>query len=235
MLIPVNKLPSLFKPYPFKSFKMKAINAEQAIDLGPNPSLKDISTLIQTLVDGEIDASLLVPIDLKYLVAMLAFHAYPKQSWTLNLTCPDCGFVHQKTVTIKDFPPVPSLDEKDPYPLTIDDSIHKYELGYAPVSAFETLKVGESANIDIVAAHVLSIDGSKENIREKLLAIEDFGVLGLMYKAILKYFQVETYSEFKCPKCGNVYKVPMSAVEVTQYTPFLDEKTPSKYKINFRI
>ena len=235
MLIPVNKLPSNFKPYDFKSFTMKAINAEQAINLGPEPTLMDIRKLIQTLVNDEIDASKLVPIDLKYLVAMLAFHAYPKQSWTLKLTCPECGHPHTKVVEMKDFPPVPSLSDDDPYPLTIDDGKHVYELGYASVEAISGIEIGKSENIDVIAAHIISIDGNTDDIKKKLLEIEDFGVLGLMYQAILKYFEVETYAEFKCPKCEKTYKVAMSAIEVTQYTPFLDEKTPSRYKTNFRL
>lgn len=235
MIIPVTKLPSNFKPYSFKSFKMKAINAQQAIDLGTNPSLTDIRKLIQTLVDDEIDASVLVPIDIKYLLAMLAFHAYPQQTWTLNLTCPECGHNHKKVIRIEDFPPVPSLEDNDPYPLTIDDGKHVYELGYATVDALEAIDTNNAANIDVIAAHIISIDGDKENIKEKLLGIEDFGILGLMYQAILKFFQVETYAEFQCPKCGKPYKVAMSAVEVTQYTPFLDKETTSRYKTNFRI
>ena len=154
MLIPVNMLPSNFKPYPFKSFKMKALTVKQALDLGKSPSLEDLTKLIQTLTDDEIDASLLVPIDLKYLVAMLAFHAYPKQSWTLTLTCPHCKDVHTKTITIKDFPPVPSLEDKDPYPLTIDDGTHIYELGYAPASKLEMLgKDGDTDYLKLIAAH----------------------------------------------------------------------------------
>ena len=235
MLIPVKKLPSNFKPYDFKSFTMKAINAEQAINLGANPTLMEVRNLIQTLVNDEIDASKLVPIDLKYLVAMLAFHAYPKKSWTLSLTCPECGCAHKKVVELKDFPPVPSLSDDDPYPLMIDDGTHKYELGYASVEALEKIDLEKAQNIDVIAAHTIAIDGEKENIKEKLLGIEDFGVLGLMYQAISKYFNVETYAEFKCPKCGQIYKVAMSAIEVTQYTPFLDEDTAGKYKVNFRL
>ena len=90
MIIPVTSLPSNFKPYKFKSFKMKAMSLQQAIDLGKDPSLQEVVKLLQVLVGDEIDASLLVPVDVKYLVAMLAFHAYPKQKWELNLTCPHC-------------------------------------------------------------------------------------------------------------------------------------------------
>ena len=249
MIIPVNKLPSGFKPYPFKSFKMKAISLQQAIDLGSHPTLKDLTGLIQGLVGDEIDANLLVPIDVKYLLAMLAFHAFPKQSWTLNLVCPHCQTEHKRAVTMKDFPPVPSLTEKDPYPLTIDDGTHVWEIGYAPVTAMDALtatdkivkdtETGEftytGEYLDLVEPYILAVDGSKEGIRQKLLELEDFTILNLMVEAIKKYFTVDTYSEMVCPKCSKKYKVPLSAVEVTQYTPFLDKATVGKYKTNFRL
>lgn len=249
MLIPVNKLPSGFKPYPFKSFKMKAISLQKAIDLGGSPTLKDITNLIQDLVDNEIDASLLVPIDIKYLLAMLAFHAFPKQSWTLNLVCPHCQHEHKRAVTMKDFPPVPSLADDDPYPLTIDDGKHVWEIGYASATAMDALtgkdKITKDTDsgefvytgeyLDLVEPYILSVDGSKDGIRQKLLDIEDFTILGLMVEAIKKYFTEDTYSEMECPKCKKKYKVPLSAVEVTQYTPFLDKATIGKYKTNFRL
>lgn len=249
MIIPVNKLPSGFKPYPFKSFKMKAISLQKAIDLGTSPSLKDLTNLIQELVGDEIDASLLVPIDVKYLLAMLAFHAFPKQSWTLNLVCPHCKCEHKRAVTMKDFPPVPSLSESDPYPLTIDDGTHVWSIGYAPVAAMDALtsqnkitkdtETGEftytGEYLDLVEPYILSVDGSTEGIRQKLLEIEDFTILSLMVEAIKKYFTEDTYSEMECPQCKKKYKVPMSAVEVTQYVPFLDAATVSKYKTNFRL
>ena len=56
MLIPVTKLPSNFKPYKFKSFKIRAINLQDAVDLGANPKLSEIQDLIQKLVDGDINA-----------------------------------------------------------------------------------------------------------------------------------------------------------------------------------
>lgn len=249
MLITVNKLPSNFKPYTFKSFKMKALTLQQAIDLNSNPTLKDIVALIQTLVNDEIDASTLVPIDVKYILAMLAFHAFPKQSWTLDLVCPHCNEKHKRSITMKDFPPVPSLTDDDKYPLTIDDGVHVYELGYPTIESMDALMekmandkgtpildmTSVSDYLDAVEPYILSIDGNKEGIRESLLTIEDFGILSLMVEAIQKYFVDETYTEFVCPKCGKKYSVPLSAVEVTQYTPFLDETSASKYKTNFRL
>ena len=249
LIIPVNKLPSGFKPYPFKSFKMKAMSLQNAIDLGSHPTLTDLTNFIQGLVGDEIDASLLVPIDVKYLIAMLAFHAFPKQSWTLNLVCPHCQFEHKRSVTMKDFPPVPSLSEKDPYPLTIDDGKHVWEIGYASVASMDALtdkdKITKDTDtgeftytgeyLDLVEPYILAVDGSKDGIRQKLLDIEDFTILSLMVEAIKKYFTSDTYSEMECPQCKKKYKVPMSAVEVTQYTPFLDKTTVGKYKTNFRL
>ena len=252
MIIPVNKLPSNFKPYPFKSFKMKAISLQQAVDLGSNPKLSDIVKLIQELTGGEIDAKLLVPIDVKFLLSMLAFHAFPKQSWTLNLVCPHCGEPHKRSVTLKDFPPVPSLSNDDPYPLVIDDGVHVWEMGYASIEATENLidklkEMGYNPSsgfpvdmdtkqaMDFVIPYILSVDKSTEGIREKLLGLEDFGVLELMLEVIKRYFTEDTYSEFTCPKCKEKYRVSMSAIEVSQHTPFRDKATTSKYKINFRI
>jgi DNA-directed RNA polymerase subunit RPC12/RpoP len=234
MIIPVNNLPSRFKPYPFKSFKLKAISVKQALELGPSPSLEDITKLIQELAGDEIDASLLVPIDLKFLVATLAFQAYPNQSWTLNLACPHCGKPFKKAVTIKDFPPVPSLEESDPYPLTIDDGKHVYELGYASVQSLKDIS-DESDYMQILAAHVKAVDGKSDNVRDALLDIEDFGILSLMVQAIKKYFSTETYATYTCPECKKDFRVPLSAVEVTQFTPFLDQEAPGKYKVNFRL
>lgn len=249
MIIPVTKLPSGFKPYPFKSFKMKAMSLQQAIDLGKDPSLQDIVKLLQVLVGDEIDASILVPVDVKYLVAMLSFHAYPKQQWTLNLVCPHCQHEHRRSVTMQDFPPVPSLAEDDPYPLTIDDGVHIWEIGYAPISAMDALTskdritedlatgalVYTGEYLDLIEPYILSVDGSKDGIRQKLMGIEDFTILSLMVEAVKRYFTKDTYSEMVCPKCNKTYKVPMSAVEVTQYTPFLDKATVGKYKTNFRL
>lgn len=234
MIIPVNNLPSRFKPYPFKSFKLKAISVKQALELGPSPSLEDIQKLIQELAGDEIDASLLVPIDLKFLVATLAFQAYPNQSWTLNLACPHCEKPFRKAVTIKDFPPVPSLEDSDPYPLTIDDGKHVYELGYASVQSLKDIS-DEADYMQILAAHVKAVDGKSDNVREALLDIEDFGILSLMVQTIKKYFSTETYATYTCPECKKDFRVPLSAVEVTQFTPFLDQEAPGKYKVNFRL
>lgn len=250
MIIPVTQLPSGFKPYPFKSFKMKAITMQNAIDLGRNPSLKEITALIQNLAGDEIDASLLVPIDVKYILAMLSYHAYPKQTWTLKLICPYCKYEHTKNVTMKDFPPVPSLSEEDPYPLTIDDGTHVWELGYASSEAVdkflgknnittatnaEELMQDMSKAIDMVEPYILSVDHSTKGIREKLLGMEDLGLLGYMVEVIQKFFTEDTYSEMTCPKCKKKYRVPMSALEVAQYTPFRNAATTGKYKTNFRL
>ena len=246
MIIPVNALPSNFKPYKFKSFKMRAMNLQQAIDLGKNPPLVEVAKLIQVLVDDEIDASKLAPVDVKYLLAMLAFHAYPKQTWTLDLTCPHCDDKHKRTITMKDFPPVPSLTDEDPYPLTIDNG--KWELGYPTLEAWDDMvsKLNLTQNttlddfdpakfVDIIAPYVLRVDGSSEGIREKILAIDDFCLLNLMLEAIKRYFLDDTQAEFECPKCKKKYSVALSAVEVTQYTPFLDKATLGRYKTNFRL
>lgn len=246
MIIPVNALPSNFKPYKFKSFKMRAMNLQQAIDLGKNPPLVEVAKLIQVLVDDEIDASKLAPVDVKYLLAMLAFHAYPKQTWTLDLTCPHCEDKHKRTITMKDFPPVPSLTDEDPYPLTIDNG--RWELGYPTLEAWDDMisKLNLTQNttlddfdpakfVDIIAPYVLRVDGSSEGIREKILAIDDFCLLNLMLEAIKRYFLDDTQAEFECPKCKKKYSVALSAVEVTQYTPFLDKEATSRYKTNFRL
>lgn len=248
MLIPVKSLPSNFKPYKFKHFNMKAMSLQQAIDLGKNPTLKDITKLLQILVGDEIDASALVPVDVRYLLAMLSFHAYPKQSWTLELTCPHCKDKHKRSITMQDFPPVPSLTDDDPYPLTIDDGKHVWELGYPSVEAWDDMvsKLGMSRNtdiselnpatfVDLVTPYILKVDGTAENIREKVLEIDDFGVLNVMLEAIKAYFLDDTEAEFECPKCKEKYSVALSALEVTQYTPFLDKAATSRYKVNFRL
>lgn len=244
MIIPITKLPSNFKPYPFKSFKMHAINLQQALDLGDNPSISEIAELIQKLTDDTIDASLLTPIDLKYLIAMLSFHAYPKKSWTLDVVCPHCNSNVKQQITANDFPPIPSLTDDDAYPLNIDDGTHVYELGYPSLKSISTL-IDKMSNktepgslvdyLDTVEPYILSIDGNTENIRTKLLSIEDLGVLHLMLETINKFFADDTYGEFKCPHCSKSYKIPLSALEVTQYTPFLNTPETSKYKTNFRL
>ena len=254
MLIQVDKLPSNFKPYKFKSFSMKAMTLQQAIDLGKNPKLKDIVNLFRTLVDDKIDVSQLVPIDVKFLLSGLSFHAYPKQTWTIDVTCPHCRKSHKRTIKMEDFPPVPSLSDDDPYPLTIDDGVHVWELGYATVDAtdelIEKLKLSgvdkeavaqEIAEldpvtaIDLVLPYILSVDGSKEGIKDKILGLEDFGVLYMMLEVIKTYFTDDTYAEFTCPECEKTYRVPMSAVEVAQFTPFPNKGETSQYKTNFRL
>lgn len=233
MKLNVTSLPSHFKPYPFKSFRMDAINFKQSQDLGPKPGLEDIRKVIGELTHSEIDVNLLVPIDLKYLIASLAFNAYPKQSWTLNLQCPHCKHAHVKVITMKDFPPIPSFEEDDPYPLTIDDGKHVFSLGYAKADITE--KLDDIHPLDLVKAHIVAVDGKAEGIDEALASIEDFGVINLMVKAIKKYFQVETYAEMECPECKKKYRVALSAVEVTQYTPFRDSQEVGEYKTNFRL
>lgn len=234
MILQVKHLPSHFKPYPFKSFKLHAINFKQAMELGANPSMADIRKLLAELTDGAIDVSLLVPIDMKYLIAMLAFQASPNQAWTLSLKCPHCGDSHTKQITAKDFPDVPGFDENDPYPLTIDDGKHVYSLGYAKAEDIEGMDLS-SDPLAVIRAHILAVDGKAEGIQEALDSIEDFGIIGTMVEAIKKYFQVETYSEMECPACHKTYRVPLSAVEVTQYTPFRDSEAIGKYKVNFRL
>lgn len=234
MKLNITSLPSHFKPYPFKSFRMDAINFDQSQALGSDPSLEDVRKLIGELTHGEIDVKLLVPIDLKYLIASLAFHAFPNQVWTLRLKCPHCGHAHSKPIKASDFPPIPSLEEDDEYPLTIDDGKHVYALGYASVEDVEKIN-DTTPPIELIKAHLVSVDGKAEGMVEALKSIEDFGVIGLMQKAIRKYFQTETYADMQCPKCEKTYKVPLSAVEVTQYTPFRDTGASGEYKTNFRL
>ena len=40
--IPVTELPTGFKPYPFKNFRMKALTIDQAMKLGSKPTDRDI-------------------------------------------------------------------------------------------------------------------------------------------------------------------------------------------------
>lgn len=247
MIIPVNRLPSNFKPYPYKSFKMRAISVQESLDLGTHPKLVDIGALVQKLSSDTVDGSKLAPVDAKFLLSMLSFHAYPKQSWLLDLKCPHCKHAHKRSVTIKDFPAVPTFTDDDPYPLVIDDGTHRWEMGYASLAdtdvMVESLRkaqegdtVVDRRSIDFLVPYIKKVDGSEEGIREALLKLEDFGVLDLMFRTVERYFVDDnTYSEFKCPKCGEKYSVPMSAVEVTQFTPFPDEEAASRYKINFRL
>lgn len=234
MNMQITQLPSHFKPYPFKSFRMDAINFKQSQELGSNPSLEDIRKLIAELTHGQIDTSVLVPIDLRYLIATLAFHAFPNQTWNLSLTCPHCQKSHVKAIHMQDFPAIPSLEEEDVYPLTIDDGKHVYALGYAKAADLESVNK-DTSPLDLIRAHLLSVDGKTEGIVEALESIEDFRVIGLMVKTIRKYFAAETYAEMQCPHCEKSYLVPLSAVEVTQFTPFRDPEEVGEYKTNFRL
>ena len=234
MKLNITSLPSHFKPYPFKSFRMDAINFDQSQRLGSDPSLEDIRELVGELTHDSIDKNLLVPIDLEYLIASLAFHAFPNQTWTLRLKCPYCNHAHTKVLKIDDFPPVPSFEEDDEYPLTIDDGKHVYALGYASVEDVKNIN-DQTPPMELIRAHLVSVDGKKEGMVEALKSIEDFGVINLMVRAIRKYFQSTTYADMQCPKCEKTYKVPLSAVEVTQFTPFREPEEAGEYKINFRL
>lgn len=236
MKLTVDSLPSHFKPYTFKSFRMDAINFDQSQKLGAKPSIEDCRAIIGELTHGEIDVAQLVPLDIKYLIASLAFHAFPKQAWTLNLNCPYCQHRHSRVLKITDFPPIPSLEEDDPYPLKVDDGTHVFELGYAKAEDVEKFTEQTPAR-ELIRAHLVAVDGKtdEEYMLEALGSVTNFEVIGVMVKAILKYFKTDTYSEQVCPKCNKTYKVPLSAVEVTQYTPFREPEETSRYKINFRL
>ena len=69
MKLTVDSLPSHFKPYTFKSFRMDAINFDQSQKLGAKPSIEDCRAIIGELTHGEIDVAQLVPLDIKYLIA----------------------------------------------------------------------------------------------------------------------------------------------------------------------
>lgn len=232
VIIPITSLPSHFKPYTFKHFRMKGITIAQALELGDKPSIMDCRNLLCKLIE-DADAACLVPIDVQFLIATLAFNAYPNQSWSLQLTCPHCRHTHTITVKASDFPDIPSFEESDPYPLTVDDGTHVYELGYAPCELYDTLDIDKP--LDYIAAHVLTVDGSPDNVPEKIREITNFAALSTMAQAIAKYFVGDTYTVRECPKCNKNFRVALSAVEVTQYTPFLDKEASSQCKINFRL
>jgi hypothetical protein len=234
MTIDIKHLPSGFKPYDFKSLRLESISLKQAIDLGSEPPLSVLADLITELSGNKIDGSKLVPVDIKYIIASLSFQAYPDQSWTMNVPCPHCNKVQQKTLTIKDFPAISCFDDTDEYPLKIDDGTHVYELGYPSIDAYDKLN-DNSSPLDLVVAHILAIDGSSENIEDTLLGLKDFGVLSVMVQTIKKFFQIDTYSEFTCSACNESYRVAMSALEVTHYTPFHNETSSSRYQTNFRL
>lgn len=44
--IPIKELPTGFHPYPFKSFRMKALTIDQAMKLGTAPTDRDIRNLM---------------------------------------------------------------------------------------------------------------------------------------------------------------------------------------------
>lgn len=236
MTLNVDTLPSHFKPYPFKSFRMDAINFKQSQELGSKPSLEDIRKLIHELTHDTIDTSLLVPIDLKYLIASLAFHAFPNQTWSLTLSCPYCHKAHTRVISMRDFPPLPTLEESDEYPLKVDDGVHVFELGYASADAIESID-DKTPPLDLIKAHLIAVDGKTDDEYKvaALGAITNFEIPSVMAQAIRKYFPSETYSETECPHCKEKYRVPLSAVEVTQYTPFRESKTTGGYKTNFRL
>lgn len=238
--IPINELPTGFKPYPFKSFRMKALTIDQAMKLGSKPTDRDVRNLMAELTD-QIDTTLLVPKDLRFLVAVLAFNTEKDRSWRVDVTCPHCHHKETLGLTRKDFPPVTVLSEEAPYPLTIFDGTHTWTLGFATVESMERFEQRdpEHKNVkEIVAQYVQKVDEETDpdKIAEALGSITDFSLIALMLKAAEKYFAIsDTYKNCVCPKCKKVYRVPLSALEVTQYTPFLDPEALGEYQINFRL
>ena len=238
--IPIRELPTGFKPYPFKSFKIKAMTINQALKLGSRPTDRDIRDLIGELTD-EIDARLLVPKDLRFLVAVLAFNTEKDRSWNVDVTCPHCKDKRRIGLTRHDFPPVTVLDKDAPYPLTISDGTHVYELGFATVESMELFKERDPSGENVLASlaqYVLKIDEETDpdKIFELLGSITDFSLIALMLQTVAKYFAIsDTYKTGECPKCKKSYRIPLSALEVTQYVPFLDPEALGQYKINFRL
>ena len=238
--IPVEALPTGFHPYPFKRFRMKALTINQALKLGSRPTDREIRDLIGELTD-EIDAKLLVPKDLRFLIAVLAFNTEKDRSWRLDVKCPHCGNAETLGLTRKDFPPVTVLDKDAPYPLTIFDGVHTWSLGFATVESMERYEERDPNhdNIpEIIAQYVLKVD--EETDPDKIIALlgetTDFSLIALMLRTVEKYFSItDTYKECICPKCKKKYRVPLSALEVTQYTPFLDEEAAGKYQTNFKL
>ena len=57
--IPINALPTGFKPYPVKSFRMKALTIDQAMKLGSTPTDRNIRDMMAELTD-EINRTMLV-------------------------------------------------------------------------------------------------------------------------------------------------------------------------------
>ena len=238
--IPIKELPTGFRPYPFKSFRMRALTINQAMKLGSRPTDRDIRDLIGELTD-EIDATLLVPKDLRFLIAVLAFNTEKDRSWRLDVTCPYCGDKRTLGLTRNDFPPVTVLDKDAPYPLTIFDGVHTWTLGFATVEAMERYEQRDPEHKDIVetiAQYILKVDEETDpdKIVQLLGEVTEFSLITLMLKTVEKYFSIkDTYKEYECPKCKKTYRVPLSALEVTQYVPFLDEKALGQYQTNFRL
>lgn len=238
--IPIKELPTAFKPYPFKSFRLKAMTINQALKLGSRPTDRDIRNLMGELTD-EIDTGLLVPKDLRFLIAVLAFNTEKDRSWRVDVTCPHCNDKRTLGLTRHDFPPISVLDKDAPYPLTISDDVHTYTLGFATVESMEKFAERSPDGEDLVASiaqYVLKVDEETDpdKIYEMLGSITDFSLIGLLAKTVSKYFAItDTYKTLVCPECKKTYRVPLSALEVTQYVPFLDEETAGKYKTNFRL
>ena len=238
--IPITELPTGFHPYPFKRFRMRALTINEAMKLGSKPTDREIRELIGNLTD-EIDANLLVPKDLRFLVAVLAFNTEKDRSWRVNVTCPYCKDQRTIGLTRNDFPPVTVLDKDAPYPLTIFDGVHTWTLGFATVESMERYEQRDPAHknvVETIAQYVLKVDEETDpdKIVQLLGETTEFSLITLMLKTAEKYFSIkDTYKEYPCPKCKKIYRVPLSALEVTQYVPFLDPEAFGKYQTNFRL
>lgn len=238
--IPIKELPTGFHPYPFKNFRMRALTINQALKLGSQPTDRDIRDLIGELTD-EIDAKLLVPKDLRFLIAVLAFNTEKDRSWRVDVTCPYCNDKRTIGLTRNDFPPVTVLDKDAPYPLTVFDGVHTWTLGFATVESMERYEERDPKHTNLlesIAQYVIKVDeeSDPEKIIELLGGVTDFSLITLLLKTVEKYFSIkDTYHECTCPKCKKTYRVPLSALEVTQYVPFLDPEAFGQYKTNFRL
>lgn len=238
--IPINELPTGFRPYPFKHFRLRALTINDAMKLGSRPTDREIRDLIGKLTD-EIDAQVLVPLDLRFLVAVLAFNTEKDRSWRVDVKCPYCGDQRTLGLTRVDFPPVTVLDKSAPYPLTIFDGVHTWTLGFATVESMERHAERDPENknvVETIAQYVLKVDEETDpdKITQTLGEITEFSLVALMLKTVEKYFSIkDTYKEHVCPKCKKKYRVPLSALEVTQYVPFLDPEALGKYQTNFGL
>ena len=231
----IDKLPSGFKPYPFKSFQMKAISLEQAMRLGPKPSIQAVRDVIKELV-LDVAGSLLAPPDILALVATLSFNVKSDRSWTMSVGCPHCKKRISQHLTLADFPPVPSFEPDDPYPLELATDEHIYRLGYCSVDDYNTIDPDDVSSI--LAAYTLSIDDitDKGTILQMYKDCTDLEMLALLRNAVLKYFVVDkTVKHMACPHCEQEFDLPLSALEVAHYVPFPDSAGTGKYKINFRL